>query len=116
VSVPQGCRVSVPARTAYRLSSKFVDATSYLPQRWLPDALPRYSADEKEIFEPSMVGPRNCLGTALACTQMKLILLKVFLTFNLQLSEELNVEDWGDQKDFFVPEAKPLSVTLSLRM
>ena len=116
VPVPQGCRVSIPVKTAYHSPSKFADTTSFLPERWLPDAPPRFAADEKAMFEPFMVGPRSCLGRTLAWMEMKLILAKVFCAFDLRLVEELNGNDWADQKAHFAGEIKSLFVTLDAKV
>ena len=40
----------------------FVEPNSFIPERWLPDADPKFDADRKDAQEPFMVGPRNCLG------------------------------------------------------
>ena len=55
-------RVGISQKTAYRLATNFVDPLSFIPERWLPEADPKYSADDKEVFRPFMVGPRNCIG------------------------------------------------------
>ncbi|KAL8921895.1 MAG: hypothetical protein Q9208_005499 [Pyrenodesmia sp. 3 TL-2023] len=39
-----------------------VGPNTYVPERWLPGADPKYDGDRKEAYEPFMVGPRNCLG------------------------------------------------------
>ena len=49
-------------KTVYRLPSNFVDPEEFVPERWLPEAPLKYEADNKAIFEPFMVGPRNCIG------------------------------------------------------
>lgn len=116
VAVPQGCRVSIPAKTAYHSPSKFVDAESFVPERWLPEAPARFSADQKAIFEPFMVGPRNCLGRTLAWMEMKLILAKLFCAFDLWLVPELNGEDWANQKAHFAAQTKSLFVTLESKV
>lgn len=46
----------------FRSPSNFVEPDTYVPERWLPEADPKYSADRKEAHEPFMVGPRNCIG------------------------------------------------------
>ena len=116
VPVPQGCRVSIPAKTVYHSPSNFTDAESFHPERWLPDAPPRFSADNKAIFQPFMVGPRNCLGQTLAWMELKLVLAKVFCAFDMRLVDELNGEDWADQKVHFTAETKSLFVVLDSRM
>ena len=40
----------------------FVDSMSYIPERWLEDADPRFAQDKKDAFSPFLVGPRNCIG------------------------------------------------------
>ncbi|KAL8827067.1 MAG: hypothetical protein Q9170_007163 [Blastenia crenularia] len=60
--VPVGTMVGVPPKTMFRSPNNFVDSNSYVPERWLPDADPKYDADRKEAHEPFMVGPRNCIG------------------------------------------------------
>lgn len=55
-------RVGIPQKTAYKLDTNFVAPLSFLPERWLPEADPKYSADDKAMFQPFMVGPRNCIG------------------------------------------------------
>lgn len=35
---------------------------SYIPERWLEDADPRFAQDKKDAFAPFLVGPRNCIG------------------------------------------------------
>ena len=55
-------RVGIPQKIAYRLPQNFVEPCSYLPERWLQDADPKFNADRKDMYEPFSVGPRNCLG------------------------------------------------------
>ena len=112
--VPQGYRVGIPAKTAYRLPSKWMDSHLFLPERWLSDADPRYANDDRAIFEPFMVGPRNCIGKNLAWAEMKLVLAKLIWSFDLELSEK-NQGDWTDQKVYFLNEKLPMYVTLQPR-
>ncbi|KAL8916172.1 MAG: hypothetical protein Q9172_006419 [Xanthocarpia lactea] len=60
--IPVGTRVGIPAKTMFRSPTNFVEPDTYVPERWLPDADPKFDADRKAAFEPFMVGPRNCLG------------------------------------------------------
>lgn len=62
IPVPQGTRVGIPQKTAYRSPDKFVDPESFIPERWLSDADVRFAKDDKAMYEPFMVGPRNCIG------------------------------------------------------
>ncbi len=115
VSVPIGYRVNIPPKTANKFASKWIDADKFLPERWLANADARYANDDKAIFEPFAIGPRNCIGKSLAWAEIKLILAKVLWDFDFQLAEEKNVREWTDQKVFFGHEKLPLYVKLSKR-
>lgn len=110
--VPMGTRVGIPQKTAYKLPTNFVDSLSFIPERWLPDSDPKYNADDKDVFRPFMVGPRNCIGQALAWAEMKLTLCKVIWTFDIELTAN-NKADWADQKVFMLHEIGALNVRLT---
>ena len=55
-------RVGVSTKTAFRSPSHFVEPDTFVPERWLHDVDPRFAQDNKAVFEPFMVGPRNCIG------------------------------------------------------
>ncbi|KAL8736437.1 MAG: hypothetical protein Q9166_000229 [cf. Caloplaca sp. 2 TL-2023] len=113
--VPVGTRVGIPGKTMFRSPTNFVEPNVYAPERWLPDADPKYNADRKEAHEPFMVGPRNCLGKPLAWAEMNLILCKVMWNFDMELAEG-NKEDWSmEQKVFLLHERTPLYVKLAPR-
>lgn len=113
--VPQGTRVGIPQKPAYRLAANFVYSHAFLPERWLPDADPRFAADDKGVFEPFLVGSRSCIAKTLALAEIKLIITKVFWNFDLVLSEK-NHGDWSDQKTYLINEKKPLYVKLRPRV
>ncbi|KAL8765652.1 MAG: hypothetical protein Q9209_007332 [Squamulea sp. 1 TL-2023] len=113
--VPVGTRVGIPGKTMTRSPMNFVEPNTFVPERWLPDADPKFDADRKEAQEPFMVGPRNCLGKPLAWAEMNLILCKVLWNFDMELAEG-NKEDWSmEQKVFLLHERTPLYVKLTPR-
>ena len=77
--------VSIQAYTMNRSPSYFHDALSFLPERWLPDALTNTSSpffnDRHQSIQAFGTGPRNCLGRHLAWAEMRLTLSKLFLEF-----------------------------------
>ncbi|KAL8670590.1 MAG: hypothetical protein Q9168_004883 [Polycauliona sp. 1 TL-2023] len=114
--VPVGTRVGIPGKTMTRSPINFVEPNTFVPERWLPDADPKFDADRKDAQEPFMVGPRNCLGKPLAWAEMNLILCKVLWHFDLELAEGRNKEDWSmDQRVFLLHEKTPLFVKLRPR-
>ena len=60
--IPEGTSVSMSQHAAYHSSRNFVEPDSYIPERWLADAEPKFKADKTTVLQPFSVGPRNCLG------------------------------------------------------
>ncbi|KAI4127757.1 MAG: hypothetical protein LQ341_006758, partial [Variospora aurantia] len=60
--VPANTSVGVHQWAAYQASANFTDPSSFVPERWLPDAPERYRYDSKAALQPFSLGPRNCLG------------------------------------------------------
>lgn len=116
MTVPQGIRVGISPKTALRSPSNFVDPETYIPERWLDDANPRFTQDDKAMFEPFSVGPRNCIGKTLAWVELKMILAKVLWNFDLELSEKIKGGDWSDQKVYLMNEKTPMYVKMSSRV
>ena len=46
--------------SAYRSARNFRNPESFAPERWLND--PHYADDNKAVFHPFHIGPRNCVG------------------------------------------------------
>lgn len=82
------------------------------PERWLGD--PRFANDEREIFQPFHVGPRNCVGKNLAYIEMRLILARVLWNFDIKLADDS--KNWAsNQKIFMLWEKPSLNVYLTPR-
>jgi len=95
---------------SYRLGSNFHRPEEFLPQRWLGDV--EFADDNRAVFQPFSVGPRNCVGRNLAYAEMRLILAKVLYNFDLDL--DVKTGQWMDQKVYTLWEKKPLWVKLKL--
>ena len=93
---------------SYHLRSNFHRPEEFLPQRWLGDV--EFADDNRAVFQPFAVGPRNCLGRNLAYAEMRLILAKVLYNFDLDL--DVKTGPWMDQKVYTLWEKKPLWVKL----
>ncbi|KAI0836433.1 cytochrome P450 monooxygenase-like protein [Hypoxylon sp. FL0890] len=102
--VPPGTSVSVHATSTYRDSKNFTDPDIFAPQRWLGD--PRYKDDKLDARQPFSVGPRSCLGMGMAWHEMRLLLTKILVNFDLELCEESR--DWTNQKVYILWQKKPL--------
>jgi cytochrome P450 len=62
--VPGGTSVALHHFASYRSSTNFVEADSFIPERWATDGTrdPKFEADNHDAFHPFSVGSRNCLG------------------------------------------------------
>jgi cytochrome P450 len=58
--IPGGTSVYVSQHATYHSARNFLDADSYVPERWLGEE--KYQNDKREVLNPFSFGPRNCLG------------------------------------------------------
>ena len=52
----------MPQQTANPHPSHFVNANSFIPERWLLDGEDKYRKDKRGVTQPFLVGPRHCIG------------------------------------------------------
>ncbi|KAB2573283.1 Averantin hydroxylase [Lasiodiplodia theobromae] len=102
--VPAKTRIGVPQYVAYHSASNFKDPDSFVPERWLPGT--GYDDDKKEVLQPFLYGPRNCIGKNLAYHEMRLIFSKVLWHFDLSICSESR--EWTDQKVWSLWDKPPL--------
>ncbi|EXJ53491.1 uncharacterized protein A1O5_13267 [Cladophialophora psammophila CBS 110553] len=107
--IPQGTAVYMSQYPANHSSRNFTNPNAFVPERWLGGHA--YANDKREVVKPFAYGPRNCVGMNLALAQMRLILAKMTLAFDLELVHP--ERDWLDQKSFTVWEKNPLTVRVS---
>ncbi|KAJ5964510.1 uncharacterized protein N7479_004386 [Penicillium vulpinum] len=110
--VPGGTTVSVCHIAASHSPTNFTDAEQFIPERHMND--PRFANDSKTAMQPFSFGPRNCIGRNLAYVEMRIILARMVLNFDMELDQP--EKDWMDQ-DCFVLWYKPkLMVQLKPRV
>lgn len=65
-----------------------------MPERWLPEGQrsATYSKDSLSASRPFSTGFHSCLGRPLAMLEMRLIIIKVLLAFDLSVDSEDTVE------------------------
>jgi cytochrome P450 len=54
--------VAICHHAAYRYEQNFARPDDFVPERWLPNAPPEFTNDQKAVLQPFMVGPRGCIG------------------------------------------------------
>ncbi|KAI0108785.1 cytochrome P450 [Hypoxylon sp. NC0597] len=114
--LPAGTAVSIQVYSINRNPDYFYHASSFLPERWLPeetkDPLSPFSKDKRDAVQPFSVGPWSCLGQNLAWAEMRLILSKLIWTFDIESATRL---DWESLKTFLLVEKKPIEVKIKAR-
>lgn len=105
--------VGVNQYAAYHSSSNFTRPYDYVPERWLPSAPAEFASDRKAVVQPFSTGPRNCLGKNLAYLEMRIILARMILNFDLELCKES--KGWAEQKIYNLWEKGPLNVRVTER-
>ncbi|KAI4152136.1 MAG: hypothetical protein L6R39_001887 [Caloplaca ligustica] len=111
--VPANTSVGVHQWAAFQSSDNFTDPSSFIPERWLPEAPERYRSDNRPALQPFSMGPRNCLGKNLAYLEMRSILVRILWNFDITLCEESH--GWSDQKSYILWDKPPLWVKLEHR-
>ncbi|KAB8290822.1 hypothetical protein EYC80_008459 [Monilinia laxa] len=94
-TVPEGrdtTSVSLQSWTLFRDPKCFYDASSFIPERWLPEAtLPGspYANDQKQAVQAFSVGSRIWMGRHLAWAELLLVLTRLLWAFDLEVAGQL---------------------------
>jgi cytochrome P450 len=105
---------------SFRSEANFRDEGLFVPERWLEDDDDddddgshhrggRYADDAREVHQPFGVGPRNCLGRAMAMHEMRLVFASLVYHFDLAFADETRLH-WPDQRTHVVWDKRPLLV------
>ncbi|KAM3565576.1 hypothetical protein MY1884_000109 [Beauveria asiatica] len=92
-TLPVGTVVGVPHYAVQHNEDYFPDPYSYVPERWLPgaknSALGRETSQDDvslaaSAFCPFSIGPRGCIGKALAYAEMTTTLARTIYTYDMR--------------------------------
>ncbi|KAF3482729.1 benzoate 4-monooxygenase cytochrome P450 [Arthroderma uncinatum] len=116
--LPGGTTVSIQAYTLNRDPSYFHSATTFTPERWLPEASTNpkspYFRDQRSAVQPFSVGPRECIGQHLAWAELRLILARLVWAFDFEAAGEKKLK-WEELRTFLLVEKKPIDVRIKRR-
>jgi cytochrome P450 len=59
---PEGTSVYVSQHASNHSTRNFTEPDEFVPERWLEDREEKYADDKRQIVQPFLIGPRNCLG------------------------------------------------------
>lgn len=110
--------VSINLQTLSLGHGRFYDATSFIPERWLPKARRDVSSpfynDARASVRPFGVGPRSCIGQRLALAEMRLIMARLIWTFDVKRANTAAGSlIWQDQRTFTLVERQHFEVQLT---
>ncbi|KAB2571421.1 Cytochrome P450 monooxygenase rdc4 [Lasiodiplodia theobromae] len=112
--VPPDATVFVTQWAAFHSKENFEAPDDFCPERWLPESEggeKRFARDDKKVFQPFSVGPRNCLGMNLAYHEIRLMLSYLIWHFDFELCKES--ERWIEQKAYTLWAKPPLMIKVT---
>ena len=108
--VPGCTKLGIPSYAACRSPLNFRDPDAFIPERWLGDDA-RYASDRREASQPFNIGPRGCIGRNLAYAEIRIVLARLLLDFDMELVK--GSEGWLEGlKNFTLWQKEPLMVRL----
>lgn len=87
-----------------------------MPERWLPGSQKSadYAQDSLSASRPFSSGFHSCLGRPLAMLEMRLIIIKVLLAFDLSVDDKDSV-DFDDFPVIMLIQKQPMVLRLKAR-
>lgn len=92
--------VSFNQYSANRQSYNFSNPNSFIPERFLDEG--KDERDDMSVFQPFQVGRHICLGLKVAYSEMRVVMARLLWSFDLQLADEEDRWDWGEQKTYIL--------------
>ncbi|KAK7723494.1 hypothetical protein SLS63_008788 [Diaporthe eres] len=93
VYLPPGTVCSVDMWSVHHNPKYWKDPDSFRPERWLGDGF----GDNKDAFNPFILGPRACLGINLAYLEMRVILALLVFTYDWEMANP-DLDFWKDAR------------------
>lgn len=90
-----------------------MDAEKFIPERWStkPELI-----KSKNVFFPFSLGPMGCIGKPLALMELRTVMAKLLLTFDVSYAPGESGEDLvGKCRDHFTLEPGPLQLVFKDR-
>nr|AJW31700.1 tri11 protein [Trichoderma brevicompactum] len=110
--VPENTFVEVWQWPLFHNPNYWEQPEDFIPERWLGD--PKFANDRRDAFQPFSTGPRNCVGKNLAYSEMRMILARVILEYDIKLAD--GTEGWDKRsKAFTLWEKGPVNVYMTPR-
>ncbi|KAI0406620.1 isotrichodermin C-15 hydroxylase [Xylaria palmicola] len=110
--VPPHTSLTINVWAAHRDPANFHRPLEFVPERWAKETPREFLEDDRNVFKPFSVGPRDCIGKNLAWAQMRLIIAHLVWHFDF-LAIEPDSLQWIERQKIFTLWAKlPLNVRI----
>ncbi|OLN89794.1 Isotrichodermin C-15 hydroxylase 20, partial [Colletotrichum chlorophyti] len=88
IYIPKGVNVSADMYTIQRSPLYWANPDSFCPERWFANGPGTpFENDNRSAHCPFLLGPRLCIGRAVAMQSMRLVLAKLVFSFEMQASD-----------------------------
>ncbi|KAK8192010.1 putative cytochrome P450 [Phyllosticta capitalensis] len=84
--VPGGVNIVIPQWVVQRDERYFEQADKFIPERWIPGGDKAWMVKDKNAFFPMYVGMYHCAGKQLALWEMRSVIARVALQFDISLA------------------------------
>jgi cytochrome P450 len=105
--IPEGMKVGIPHFAAYRFADNWSLPDEFHPERWMGKDS-RFANDKREVLQPFLYGPRNCLGKNLAYNEMRLIVAYLIVSFDIEHTKES--ENWFPHEVYALWQKPPMKL------
>ena len=95
--LPEGTNIHMVQYAAFHLAENFKCPEEFIPERWSKEGMEgEYRNDNREVFQPFSVGPRNCIGKNLAYAEMRLVMARLLWRFDLSVPQGQKGKGWEE--------------------
>ncbi|KAF6823235.1 cytochrome p450 [Colletotrichum plurivorum] len=92
IYIPRGVNVSADMYTIQRSPLYWAQPDSFRPERWFDNGPgTEFAKDVRSSHCPFLLGPRMCIGRAVALQSMRMLLAQIIFCFDLEAAEDY---DW----------------------
>ncbi|KAL6152337.1 hypothetical protein ACJQWK_04477 [Exserohilum turcicum] len=109
--VPGNTLVGISQYSAFRSPHNFAWPDEFAPERFVDSNQLAWAGDKRDVLQPFLFGPRNCIGRNLALIEMRLVLALVVFEFDIEVLPESR--NWIRQKLFTTWERPSLMVRMT---
>jgi cytochrome P450 len=99
--IPGGTTITASIQTLQMNKDVFPDPTAYKPERWLTTE--EKLTQMRRHFMPFMIGPRACIGRALALMEIRVTIAELVRHFDFEVPDHLKVDMTPVQRFLYRP-------------